>query len=115
MRPRGRERERSVCCFLVLHAFYTSSTHDVPHLSYNLLRKGRAVCNTHHTFLDIPPMCFAHLHTEASGFVASAEKEGSQRERQIEGRDTLLAVHICFWVHLVHVSYSVSATRGPEN
>ncbi len=112
-RKKDRERASGVCCFLVSYAFYTSSTHDVPHLSYDLSCKGRAVCDMHHTFIDVPPMCVAQMHTDAS-VLWLAEKEGSQRERQREGRDSLLAVHICFWVHLVHESYSVSATRGPD-
>lgn len=90
MRPRGRKREREsgVCCFLVPHAFYTSSTHDAPHLSYDLSRKGRTVCDTRHTFIDIPPMCVAHMHTDASVFVAS-QKRRAARERDRERAETV--------------------------
>ncbi len=68
----------------------------------------------HHTFIDVPPMCVAQMHTDASVFVA-LQKRRAARERDRERAETvLLAVHICFWVHLVHESYSVSATRGPD-
>lgn len=84
MRPRGRktERERAsgVCCFLVPHAFYTSLTHDAQHLSYDLSCKGWVVCDMRHMFIDVPPICVAHMHTDASVFVA-LQKRRAARER----------------------------------
>lgn len=74
-------RESSVCCFLVPHAFYTSSNRNAPPSSYVLAHKGRAVYDMHHTFIDISTyVCVAHVHTDASVFVAS-QKRRAARER----------------------------------
>lgn len=74
-------RESSVCCFLVPHAFYTSWNRNAPPLSYDLAHKGRAVCDMHHMFVDVSTyVCVAHVHTDASVFVAS-QKRRAARER----------------------------------
>lgn len=102
-------RESNVCCFLVPHAFYTSSNRNAPPSSYVLAHKGRAVYDMHHTFIDISTyVCVAHVHTMP--LCLWLHRKGGQPER--EGRDSLLAVHISLWVHLVQASCSVSATRG---
>ncbi len=42
----------------------------------------------HHTFIDVPPMCVAQMHTDASVFVA-LQKRRAARERDRERAETV--------------------------
>lgn len=54
-------------------------------------------------------MCVSLMYTPMP-LCLRLHRKGGQPES--EGRDSLLAVHICLWVHPVQASCSVSATRG---